>query len=489
MTGRREKVTTYLSIAVSGLCLIVASMGPATRASARSRYRVTRSRVADGITLATIKDRRGPNEIKVLKVEPQGTPTLDVALANDELDGHETTSSMAARHHAVAAINGDFTLRPQDRGSGRPIDTFAEDGRMVTSPLIWGRNFSISRDETSVRFGHNRLDAWVVQRDSGQRWRVPAVNPLVQPTDAYAIYTRAGGSVAKPPSDACSARLFAADNQRWTSGRLGLERLYTVRKVQCGPQPLPRRRGIVLAAPIDSKQGAQMQTTLLPGESVVYGWSLNRYGILDTIGGNPDLVEDGAVATGSCTTSYFCRANPRSGIGWKPDGTILLVTVDGRSKASIGMTPEQFARFFIHLGAKWALNLDGGGSTTMVVRDRVVNRPSSGYERPVGSALVVLEGPDPDEVEPGEPLASPSPTPPLPTPVPSAAGVSRTRPAPLLDGFQGVMPARCGALFDPGSTGGLLDALARGELNARDRDLGPSLRWAVRVFRGSAPCR
>jgi hypothetical protein len=56
------------------------------------------------------------------------------------------------------------------------------------------------------------------------------------------------------------------------------------------------------------------------------------------------------------------------------------------------MTPLGFARLFKSLGARWAFNLDGGGSTTMFVKGEVVNRPSDGHERPVSSALVVLPG-------------------------------------------------------------------------------------------------
>jgi hypothetical protein len=56
------------------------------------------------------------------------------------------------------------------------------------------------------------------------------------------------------------------------------------------------------------------------------------------------------------------------------------------------MTPLAFARLFKRLGARWAFNLDGGGSTTMYVKGRIVNRPSDGSERPVSSALVVLPG-------------------------------------------------------------------------------------------------
>ena len=69
---------------------------------------------------------------------------------------------------------------------------------------------------------------------------------------------------------------------------------------------------------------------------------------------------------------------------------LLLVAVDGRQPGySVGMTLEELAHFFLKLGAVDAMNLDGGGSTTMVIGGEVVNSPSDGRERPVGSALLV----------------------------------------------------------------------------------------------------
>jgi exopolysaccharide biosynthesis protein len=77
--------------------------------------------------------------------------------------------------------------------------------------------------------------------------------------------------------------------------------------------------------------------------------------------------------------------------GVTEDGRLLLVTVDGRRPGwSVGMTLPEAARLMRSLGARDALNLDGGGSTTMVVRGQVVNRPSDRVgERPVSDALYV----------------------------------------------------------------------------------------------------
>ncbi len=70
----------------------------------------------------------------------------------------------------------------------------------------------------------------------------------------------------------------------------------------------------------------------------------------------------------------------------------MLVTVDGRRPGvSVGLTVAEAARVMRALGAREAMNLDGGGSTTMVVRSRVVNRPSDPTgERPVAEGIFVV---------------------------------------------------------------------------------------------------
>jgi hypothetical protein len=64
--------------------------------------------------------------------------------------------------------------------------------------------------------------------------------------------------------------------------------------------------------------------------------------------------------------------------------------VDGRQKASAGMSLSELAEELQRMGAVEALNLDGGGSSTLVVRGEVKNRPSDGKERPVGDAILVF---------------------------------------------------------------------------------------------------
>ena len=94
---------------------------------------------------------------------------------------------------------------------------------------------------------------------------------------------------------------------------------------------------------------------------------------------------------------------PRSAVGYSRNGRYLyLVVVDGRQPFySEGMTVKELADLMLSLGADYAMNLDGGGSSTLVVRDsrgqvRVLNSPIDNYipgrERPVANHLGIYFG-------------------------------------------------------------------------------------------------
>nr|WP_285719375.1 phosphodiester glycosidase family protein [Pelosinus sp. IPA-1] len=76
-------------------------------------------------------------------------------------------------------------------------------------------------------------------------------------------------------------------------------------------------------------------------------------------------------------------------MGQTKDGHILLVVVDGRQEHSIGMTLLELALLMQEFGAVDAMNLDGGGSSEMVIKGKIINKPSDGRERYVGDALII----------------------------------------------------------------------------------------------------
>ncbi len=459
--------------------VIVSSDTPVTLAA--TRYRRSATQIAPGIKLIRILDTWGPNRIKVLSIDPASRMTIDTVLSNNLLTGFERTSSMARRRGAIAAINGDYALP-----WGRPPHVFAEDGNLKGTPIPWGRAFAISRDETDAYFGHPSVLVSVANARTGATWRVQLWNERGPQVSEIAGYTSAAGGHLKPPRSSCSARLYRASRMRWgSSSRVGVVRDYRIDAVRCMNHRMRLKGGTVLSARRGSSRAKDIKG-LTRGDIVALKWSPGWSGVLDVIGGNPTLFEQGRNTIGQCPrTAYFCRRHPRTGVGVKRNGRILFVVVDGRRPGdSIGMRPLQFARLFKHLGATSALNLDGGGSTTMVVRDRIINRPTDpGGERAVSSALVVVRGRDLREKEPAPYSSSTALTQALDA---TTLGVGAPNVISRADTSTAAAAAKLTTL-DPASTGGLLDALSKGALGNRSAELSPGLQRIVRRFRGAGP--
>jgi exopolysaccharide biosynthesis protein len=338
--------------------------------------------------------RRQGSDVYVLKVSPPRIPRLDVSLSNDLLPGHERTSRMAKRHRAVAAINGDFGTP-----SGRPSNTFAEDGDLKQVSFGAAPTFAMRQDEQQTFFARPMESVLAVEHDT---WLVDRWNFGEPGFLDVSAFTAVAGSLEVPPANSCSARLVPSSGRRWGPGLQGVETDYSVNAVACSTAPMPLNGGIVLSAQPGS-DGAILLGSLTGGERVTLRWSIGFPGVLDTVGGFPLVVENGAVVATACPQS-ICKRHPRTSIGVTPTGRILMVVVDGRRKGSKGMTLVHLGGLMRELHASFAMNLDGGGSSTMWVdpkgrrlKGRVVNVPSDGRERKVSSAILVIKGADPGE--------------------------------------------------------------------------------------------
>ncbi|HEV8683656.1 MAG TPA: phosphodiester glycosidase family protein [Actinomycetota bacterium] len=434
----------------------------------RPRYRVLESkRLFKGLRYRKILDRRGPNRIYVLRMNPLLRPTLDVALEGGDLPGLAPTSRIAAAHGAVAAVNGDFSLE-----YGRPAHTFAEDGSFHQTTFAYSTNVAVSHREDAAYFRHPTPRMSVLQTQSGDVIRVDRWNRGEPTWGEVGGYTPAGSWLERPPSFACSARLVPAGPKRWTAGELGIARDYLVDEAACRRRRMAREGGVVVSAQPGSLE-ALLIRSLAPGERVTWTWSFGWAGVGDSIGGYPLLLRDGETMVTECSAS-ICFRHPRTAIGVDAEGRILLVVVDGRRRRSVGMDLVDLANLLRRLGAVSALNLDGGGSSTMVVRGQVVNRPSDGHERPRSTAVLVLDGQDPGE----RTLAPARAT--APGDIAAEERASPVQGDALADGATRVDRL---ALFDPASTGGLLDAMDRGLFGSRG--LPPGLRMLLRGLRAS----
>jgi hypothetical protein len=330
-----------------------------------------------------------------------------------------------------------------------------------------GKNFAVSADKRDAYIGNPAISLRVTELDSGDSFTIDNWNDGRARSGKIAAFTEVGGSVERPEGG-CAARLLPATPMGWSGQQSGVRRDYTVDAVDCGADPLARQNGIVIEAQSGSPGGNRIRA-LTRGETVRVTWSLGWRGVLETIGGSPVLIENGNIKVKACS-EYLCHRHPRTAVGITGNGKIVFFQVDGRSSGSIGLTLVGLAREMKRRGIEWALNLDGGGSSTMWIRGRgVVNRPSDGSERSVANALLVL--PRSDDGDPQGLLA------------PEPAGLEEAESAePAADSVLQQQRAEEASSLDPGSTGGLLDYVAH-EHGADT--LGASLEPALRRFRAA----
>ena len=83
--------------------------------------------------------------------------------------------------------------------------------------------------------------------------------------------------------------------------------------------------------------------------------------------------------------------NPRSAIGYKNDGTFIIVTIDGREKASVGMTLLELAKLMKKIDCDYAMNFDGGSSSALYVNGKIANSAVNKEGIAVSNALIVSE--------------------------------------------------------------------------------------------------
>ena len=385
-----NRLMVVAAVATSLLVAVAASGSAGARDAGRSPRRMVKTRViAPGLVYTKIVEKKVPRRTFVLLVDPAQPLTLDVALAESALPARRVLSKVVERQGALAGINGDYSGNPV----GNPVHPLAQDGELLHTSTQLGTLFAITRDESTVVWGKPQIAITLTDLDDGRSFGVDRWNQGTAAPGEITGFSSLGGTLELPPAYSCSVRLLPAGAPALAQDS-GVDQDFVVETAACSEESLSRNGGIVISAAPATDEAIQL-LALTPGTPMRLHWTLGWAGVFDAVGGAPLMVEDGQ-PTGVCNSA--CGRQPRTGIGVTADGQILLVVVDGRQpRWSLGPTIGEFAKIMQDLGAVTALNLDGGGSSEMVVEGEVVNRPSDGHERAISNAVLVLPGEDPGE--------------------------------------------------------------------------------------------
>lgn len=378
--------------ALFGLALVWRVVPAQTADAATNRFAPEYSEVRPGLDYAQLRIKELPWSIHVARLHRDQTNlTLHAELARGVVQGLETVSQLARRLRAagrrpLAVINGDYFIQEQGPAQGDPGGLHVQRGELISTPAntsFWLDSNGVPRIEV--------IGSRAMATFPGSAKVAMGLNQAVPPRGCV-LFTAAFGSLARI-TNGVGVILEPTDTNAWLPLRAQREYVARVRAV-CPPGELPIQPDLPVLA-----LGGQLTNALAvcrPGVEVRLATTLSRdlTGAPVALGGGPVLLTQGRANPTLARLGPGERAlprHPRSAIGFN-DRFFFMVVVDGRRESiSLGMTYPELAELMRQLGCVDAMNLDGGGSTTLWVNGKVRNSPSGYFERPVGNALVIQE--------------------------------------------------------------------------------------------------
>lgn len=360
--------------------------------------------IAPGVTYSKIYRAQDTLSINLLKADlRQGDYYIRAAKARDRLLGREKTSQMASRfqdstHEILAAVNADFfNMKTGEVESNMVIEgQFLKAVRVTDSPFDPSHKihsqFAFTYDKKPLieKFSFSGE----VILPGGNKSSITRINSAAD-SNSFTLYNFYEGDEtpeAKVNINEAEVELTPVVTQSDTFLCVASSSV-----LLGGRHTITKGKSILTAT---GSLAQVLQNGVKYGDTIKVIVRLNPYfkGIRTVTGGWPQIVRNGMNLADEAdsvegTFPKFSRVkHPRTGIGFSSDSlTIYFITVDGRQESSSGATLKEFADLMISEGIYNGLNLDGGGSTTMVIDGNVVNRPSDKEgERPVGNCLLLI---------------------------------------------------------------------------------------------------
>jgi hypothetical protein len=328
----------------------------------------------------------GPDVVHIMTApRPGGLYALRPYLSNGAVLGRETVSSMQRRASAsatVGGVNADFFTWNE----GLPSSIYMESGVLTTPPHSRRSSVGITDDGRLVVERVEMLGTW---QGLSQRRPLNGLNQRPGP-QGVSLFTPAWGPATPAAQGTVEITLGSLPPAAPFTDMTGI---VTAAKPG-GGTPIPPGGAVLVGR---GSSAGRLASEAPVGQEVTARLVLRPQwsGVVDAVGGGPIIVRNGQPvfrALEQFTSSQLSLRSPRTAVGQRADGRILLVAVDGRRPGySAGMTNFELAQTMVRLGAVTASALDSGGSTTMAFDGKLLNRPSDpGGERAVADGLFVF---------------------------------------------------------------------------------------------------
>lgn len=388
----RKKISIIL---ISTILLCMSFSTSNAEASSIIYDDTTTETITSGVTHEKISrfTDNGWLSINVLRVDLSNDNVRVDTLSNSEtIQKLANVKTLTESSGAVAAINASFFNWMKQSGYGYPDGPVVQSGTVISSDREYNRyndsmgTFSISNLNEAM-FNFWKTDMELIASNGASAKVFKFNKPNADNYNTMAIYDRKWTTNSPGASAECPGLVEMVVNQN------------AVVEIRRGlPSVEIPENGYVVVA--NGTNGDFLANNFNIGDlatlsiSTTPDWSTTKMAVT----GSAILVKDGSIPSKfSYVSSDTNGRGPRTAVGSTSSGKeLLLVTVDGRQNSSLGMTLTEMANLMISLGAYNALNLDGGGSTTMAVRApgtkniNIVNSPSDGAPRKIATAIGVF---------------------------------------------------------------------------------------------------
>ncbi len=295
-------------------------------------------------------------------------PNLEVfpVLSQDRIFGFEFLSEMNLRYEAAATVNAGF-----NHAYGQPSGLVVQNGRIISGSSGYGRNLLIK--DQKAWFLNSSIKTWIQQGE--EKLPVDRVNPYPQDRGIL-IFTPEFGPANRIEGKSTTC---IVENNKVVSS-----------EIVSGETDIPDNGYLI----VDLRTDNSPLLSFIPGNEVKLSWEGEAEQGYQCSG---SLVENGVNTAGENDpwAGSLGIPTPRTAVGIKDASTLIFLVVDGRQPGySVGVTGKQLADILISVGVTEAALLDGGASSQMIISGETVNRPSTGKERLLASAFIIMEQTD-----------------------------------------------------------------------------------------------
>jgi exopolysaccharide biosynthesis protein len=305
-------------------------------------------------------------KINILDINTKKSEVKPV-LSYDSIFGFETLSSIVKRTNACAGVNAGFFYE-----YGQPGGLVIADDRLLTTPS--GRFPAYVMQNGKPYLKDFRLKLYLSYKNV--KLKIDTENTLEEP-GRVVLYTPDFG-----PDNNCSKKnisVVIVNN--------------TVKSLEVNKKNVHIPSNGTLLTFYEPFKYSRTSFPLKVGDKVKIETTPSIRGISQAYECGGWVIKDGKNVVGRSDPwiGLLTNRDPRTVIGIKGNGHVVLATVDGRQPGySIGMTGSELAEFLLSIGVKNAAMLDGGASTEMIVKGNMVNRPADdGHERLLGGGIIV----------------------------------------------------------------------------------------------------